>query len=63
MGEQVDAGVHLKNTRKSLKQNRHILAGGEKGEIRSDECVNPFQQGSAVQYNWFLPVIGELKGI
>ena len=23
--------------------------GGDKGEIRDDECVNPFQQGNAVR--------------
>ena len=34
--------------------------GGDKGEIRDDECVNPFQQGNAVR-NWFLPVISKLK--
>ena len=37
-----------KNARKGFKQNRHIPAGGEKGEARDDESVNPFQQGIAV---------------
>ena len=35
--------------------------GGDKGETCVKECVNPIQQGSAVPYNWFLPVIRELK--
>ena len=36
--------------------------GGDKGEVRNDECVNPFQQGNAVN-NWFLPVISKFKFI
>ena len=42
--------------------------GGEKGEACEgpekkewEGCVNLLQQGSAVPYNWFLPVIRELK--
>ena len=35
--------------------------GGDKGEACVKECVNLIQQGSAVPYNWFLPVIRELK--
>ena len=37
--------------------------GGDKGEACDvpfwewKECVNLIQQGSAVPYNWFLPVI------
>ena len=38
---------------------------GDKDEIcdaeRREECVNLLQQGSAVLYNWFLPVIREFK--
>ena len=41
--------------------------GGEKGEacdgaIRK-KCVNLSQQGNAVPYNWFLPVIREFKNL
>jgi len=40
--------------------------GGDKGEacdifIKMKKCVNLLQQGSAVPYNWFLPVIREFK--
>ena len=41
--------------------------GGDKGETCAEfskaweKCVNLLQQGSAVPYNWFLPVIRELK--
>jgi hypothetical protein len=31
--------------------------GGDKGEACVKECVNLIQQGSAVLYSWFLPVI------
>ena len=35
--------------------------GGGKSEACVKERVNLRQQGSAVPYNWFLPVIRELK--
>jgi hypothetical protein len=35
--------------------------GGGKSETCVKECVNLIQQGSAVLYNWFLPVICELE--
>ena len=35
--------------------------GRDKGEACVKECVNLNQQGSAVFYNWFLPVIREFK--
>ena len=35
--------------------------GGGKSEAFVKECVNLRQQGSAVPYNWFLPVISEFK--
>ena len=35
--------------------------GGDKGEACVKECVNLIQQGSAVPYNWFLPVISEFE--
>jgi hypothetical protein len=35
--------------------------GGEKNEACVKECVNLIQQGSAVLYNWFLPVIREFE--
>ena len=37
--------------------------GGDKGEACVKECVNLIQQGSAVPYNWFLPVISEFEFI
>ena len=41
--------------------------GGDKGEACDgsdrEECVNLLQQGSAVPYNWFLPVIREFKNL
>ena len=41
--------------------------GGDKGEacdgLNWEECVNLLQQGSAVPYNWFLPVIREFKSL
>ena len=37
--------------------------GGEKGETCVKECVNPIQQGSAVPYIWFLPVISGFEPI
>ena len=30
---------------------------------RRERCVNLIQQGSAVPYNWFLPVIREFKNL
>ena len=30
---------------------------------RRERCVNLFQQGSAVPYNWFLPVISGFEFI
>ena len=30
---------------------------------RRERCVNLIQQGSAVPYNWFLPVISEFEFI
>jgi len=35
--------------------------GGEKNETCVKECVNLIQQGNAVLYNWFLPVIREFE--
>ena len=40
--------------------------GGDKGEAcdawqKREERVNLLQQGSAVPYNWFLPVISEFE--
>ena len=42
--------------------------GGDKGEACAGDkehprkrCVNLLQQGSAVPYNWFLPVISEFE--
>jgi hypothetical protein len=35
--------------------------GGEKNEACVKECVNLIQQGNAVLYNWFLPVIREFE--
>ena len=35
--------------------------GWEKGEACVKERVNLLQQGSAVPYNWFLPVISEFE--
>jgi hypothetical protein len=35
--------------------------GGDKGETCVKECVNLIQQGSAVLYSWFLPVICEFE--
>ena len=35
--------------------------GGGKSEACVKERVNLRQQGSAVPYNWFLPVISEFK--
>ena len=37
--------------------------GGDKGEACVKECVNPIQRGSAVPYNWFLPVISGFEWI
>ena len=41
--------------------------GLDKGEACDgkdrEECVNLLQQGSAVPYNWFLPVIREFKDL
>ncbi len=37
--------------------------GGEKGEACVKECVNLIQQGNAVLYSWFLPVIRGFKQI
>ena len=37
--------------------------GGDKGETCDKERVNLLQQGSAVPYNWFLPVISEFEYI
>ena len=42
-------------------QHRHVPMGGGKSEACVKECVNLRQQGSAVPYNWFLPVISEFK--
>ncbi len=35
--------------------------GWDKGEACVKERVNLIQQGSAVPYNWFLPVISEFN--
>ena len=35
--------------------------GGGKSETCVKECVNLIQQGSAVLYSWFLPVICEFE--
>ena len=54
MGEQVAARLHKKTTRKSvIYRYGHILVGGEQNEACEQGCVNPYQQGSAVIYNWF----------
>ena len=44
--------------------------GGDKGEACAEskehsqkKCVNLLQQGSAVPYNWFLPVIRGFKDL
>ena len=37
--------------------------GGKENEACVKECVNLIQQGSAVLYNWFLPVIREFEYI
>ncbi len=41
--------------------------GGDKGEAcdagRWKRCVNLIQQGSAVLYNWFLPVISGFEKV
>ena len=37
--------------------------GGDKGEACAKEYVNLIQQGSAVPYNWFLPVISGFDSI
>ena len=45
---------YLKTTRKSvIYRYGHILVGGEQNEACEQGCVNPYQQGSAVIYNWF----------
>ena len=58
MGEQVGARLLKKtHSRECFIQNGHVPMGGDKGEACVKECVNLIQQGSAVPYNWFLPVI------
>ena len=37
--------------------------GGGKSETCVKECVNLIQQGSAVLYSWFLPVICKFEFI
>jgi hypothetical protein len=37
--------------------------GGGKSEACVKECVNLIQQGSAVLYSWFLPVIRRFEPI
>jgi hypothetical protein len=37
--------------------------GGGKSEAYARECVSLIQQGSAVLYNWFLPVIRRFEQI
>ena len=64
MGEQVAARLPKKTTRKSvIYRYGHILVGGEQNEACEQGCVNPYQQGSAVPYNWFLPVIRGFKEV
>ena len=58
MGEQVGARLLKKtHSRECFIQNGHVPMGGDKGEACVKEWVNLIQQGSAVPYNWFLPVI------
>ena len=68
MGEQVGARLKKKTHPKGcFIQNGHILMGGDKGEAcdagRWKRCVNLIQQGSAVLYNWFLPVISGFEKV
>ena len=58
MGEQVGARLIKKiHSSECFIQNGHVPMGGGKSEACAKECVNLIQQGSAVLYSWFLPVI------
>ena len=66
MGEQVAAGStkNKNHSKECFIQNGHVPMGLDKGEAvmrKWKERVNLSQQGSAVPYNWFLPVICEFK--
>ena len=68
MGKQVDAGFFLKKlTRKSVLYRTDMFQWAQikaKPVMRErKERVNLSQQGSAVPYNWFLPVISEFEFI